>query len=64
MELKLTQKEISEIFAYLNKQPYEFSQPLFKWFYEKLKEQSTNEVGVHDKEDSEKPKAVGKRQKV
>lgn len=63
MELKLTQKEISEIFAYLNKQPYEFSQPLFKWFYEKMREQqSTDEKNVP--EDNSKAETKPKRIKA
>lgn len=58
MELKLTQKDVSDVFAYLNKQPYEFSQPLFKWFYDKIKEQSVNEAGI-----SEESKPIAKLKK-
>ena len=51
----LTQKEVSELFKYLNQKPYEFSAPIFEFLYAAIKR--TNESSIN-KEPVDAPKEI------
>ncbi len=54
MEIKLSDKELTKLFNYLNQQPYQFSAPIIKMMYDIINEQKEELPEI------ELPKTTGK----